>query len=277
MKTLASTFFLMISLLVLATPALAVPAGPVVGKITAVLGDVSGVDQDGDAIAAVTGGDVHAGFIFTTGDRSYVRVEMSDGTTFSLGEDGSASIEQFEFDPGARTGRFVASVAQGGVEYISGQIGTYSSTREHSTITTPHAVLGIRGSRLVISVRNLTVTRVDSGVITLTNPVTGVSRQLAIGTIDTINADGTETTFTIDNAPSNVLDLIGEVLDENVDTDGDGIPNTIDTDDDGDGISDDAATDSASVTGTTYDAAGEADSTLSGGGGASPIGSQPVD
>ena len=92
------------------------------------------------------GDNVFPGQVIETGDRSFLRVEMSDGTRFTVGKNASASIDEFSFSDTNPQGRFAATVNFGGFAYASGSIGKLA-TRKHSFITTPTAVLGIRGSQ----------------------------------------------------------------------------------------------------------------------------------
>ncbi len=131
----------------IALPAFAVPQGPVVGKIALVLGTVTAVDQDGDPFEVVRGGDLYAGITFTTGPRAFIRADMLDGTRMTLGRNGTMTIEGFRYDPAVAIGEFRANVRLGGFRYVSGEIGKISSRLRHTTISTPTATIGIRGSR----------------------------------------------------------------------------------------------------------------------------------
>ncbi len=205
------TNLIALSMLIFASYAYALPSGPVVGQTTVLLGDVSAVDQDGDAFSLSRGGDVYAGITLTTGDRSFVKVIMEDGTKLSLGEDGEATISEFTYDPAARIGSFAASVARGASVYASGEIGTFSTTREHSTITTPHAVVGIRGSIVQILVTDFTVVRNQEGNITLTSLTTGNVIVLDVGEVGQLR-EGSDGKVNIKNLPEGVIKELNKVI-----------------------------------------------------------------
>ena len=125
--------------------AFAVPVGPVIGKITLVLGQVSGIDQDGDTFVIERGTDLYAGYTLDTAAGSFVRAELNDGTKMTFSENGSATLEEFSFND-ASGGQFNASIAKGGFNYESGRLGSFGTSRVHSNISTPSGVIGVRGT-----------------------------------------------------------------------------------------------------------------------------------
>lgn len=176
-KLFSRTFTAILAVLVLhSVSAFAVPTGPVVGKVSVVLGTVTGTDADGDVFQVVRGAPLHAGYSFQTGSRAFVRLEMTDGTRLTLGRNGSATIDQFSFNPAASFGEFKATVRLGGFKYRSGQIGKFNSRTRHSTISTPTAVIGIRGSILtgMVERNGRTTTILESGNANVTSNSGGV-------------------------------------------------------------------------------------------------------
>ncbi len=164
------SFFLICLLLPLA--ALAAPASEPIGTLKLALGTVTGMDQDGNPVELVKGSPLYTGYALTTGARSFVRAEMLDGTRFTMGKNATASLDDFAYDESARIGRFGATVVQGGFEYVSGKIGTLNPRRRHSTISTPTAVLGIRGSELrgQVDSRGKTLVILQSGIVNIAGP-----------------------------------------------------------------------------------------------------------
>jgi hypothetical protein len=144
------SFFAAIVLTLMCSTALAVPQGPAIGNITLALGTVTGVDQDGDSFEIARGANVYAGYTLETGRRSFVRVLMKDGTRMTLSQNGSASLDRFSFNESTNRGGFDMTVARGGFKYSSGKLGKFSSRRKHSTISTPGAVIGVRGTEFDI-------------------------------------------------------------------------------------------------------------------------------
>jgi hypothetical protein len=144
------SFFAAIVLTLICSTALAVPQGSAIGNITLALGTVTGVDQDGDSFEIARGAAVYAGYTLETGSRSFVRVLMKDGTRMTLSQNGSASLDSFSFNESTNRGGFDMTVARGGFKYSSGRLGKFSSRRQHSTISTPGAVIGVRGTEFDI-------------------------------------------------------------------------------------------------------------------------------
>ncbi len=129
------------------SPALAVK----IGTVTIAIGDVRVRHADGTEEKLSRGDDLYKGDVILTGSgRAFVKAKMLDGTRFHLGRDGEAVLDDFEFDEAARVGHFEAFVRVGGFHYKSGKIGELrpNSLQSHSTIKTPSAVIGIRGSEL---------------------------------------------------------------------------------------------------------------------------------
>ena len=167
--------FLLIAIVFFAGPAIAAPQGDPIGKVTLVLGTVSGVDQDGDAFEVKRGMSVFAGYTFETERRSMIRAEMNDGTRLTLSQNSSATLESFSYDPLRGTGGFNASVQRGGFKYRSGELGKFSLARQHSSISTPAGVIGIRGTVIeaVITESGRITLRVTEGNVNFTTPSSG--------------------------------------------------------------------------------------------------------
>lgn len=141
-------FAFLLLFLLLSTVSLAAPQGPAIGKVTLLLGTVTGVDQDGDTFEVVRGMDLHAGYSLDTGARSFVRAVMNDGTRLTLSQNSSATLDEFNFNEASRTGGFNATVRKGGFKYASGRLGEFSLGRQHSRISTPAGVIGVRGTEI---------------------------------------------------------------------------------------------------------------------------------
>lgn len=168
-------------LMLCTTFVLAVPQGPVIGKISLALGTVTGTDQDGDTFEVVRGADLFAGYSFETDARSLVRAELNDGTKLTISQNSSATLDEFSFEPDKGAGTFNTTVRKGGFNYVSGGLASlYGSSTAHSRISTPNGVIGVRGTtieatrdeagNLVLSVPNgaidVVVTRPDGSVFT---------------------------------------------------------------------------------------------------------------
>ena len=77
-----------------------------------------------------------------------VQVLFVDRTALTVGPNSNITIDEFVFDPNAGTGSFVATLAEGSLRFIGGQISRNSGV----TINTPTATIGIRGSAVGIAV-----------------------------------------------------------------------------------------------------------------------------
>ena len=121
-----------------------------IGEVTISIGDVrvKRIGDDGETVeVSLKRGDaLFKGDELITGDRAFVKVRMLDGTQFNLGKNARASLTEFQYDESAKLGQFEATVLRGGFHYKSGKIGTFAASgRAHSKISTPSAVIGIRG------------------------------------------------------------------------------------------------------------------------------------
>ena len=87
------------------------------------------------------GAPVHVGEQIATGAGARLQFTLDDGTTVTLGENASVAVDEFVNDPG-RTSTFRATVS-GAFRYVSGVLAPEART---ATITTPFAVIGIRGT-----------------------------------------------------------------------------------------------------------------------------------
>lgn len=87
------------------------------------------------------GAQVHAGEEIATGAGVRLQFTLDDGTTVTLGENATVTVDEFVNDPG-RASTFRATVA-GAFRYVSGALAPEART---ATVTTPFAVIGIRGT-----------------------------------------------------------------------------------------------------------------------------------
>ena len=139
LKNLALFTFILV---IFSAPAVfAVPTGPIIGKVTLVLGQVSGQDQDGDTVVVERCTDLYAGYALDTAARSFLRAELNDGTKMTVSQNGSATLGEFSFND-VSGGQFNATVAQGGFNYEGGRLGRFGTSRVHSSIYTPSGVIG---------------------------------------------------------------------------------------------------------------------------------------
>lgn len=211
-----------ILLLTFAMNALAAPSGPVIGKVTLVLGSVQGVDQDGDTFEVVRGADLYAGYTLETSRRSLVRAEMNDGTRLTLSQNSNATLDSFSFDTTRGTGGFNATVRRGGFRYASGELGKFSLTRQHSTISTPAGVIGVRGTVIeatIDPVTNRVTLRVTEGNVSFITPGGYIDVGVdADGEVLSITQDGqTQVGMAVPAALQTIMDDLQVLIDQAVD------------------------------------------------------------
>jgi hypothetical protein len=77
-------------------------------------------------------------------------VTLKDETRLALGPGSEVRLDQFMYSPGEGRLGFVLRIARGVVAYVSGRIAKLSP--ESVRLETPAAILGVRGTRLVLSV-----------------------------------------------------------------------------------------------------------------------------
>ncbi|MBF0107894.1 MAG: FecR domain-containing protein [Magnetococcales bacterium] len=118
-----------------------------IGKVGQLLGAVLVKGADGVERPLKEGDLVFKGDVLQTKKGGLVKLTFGDGTTFQLGEGAQAILDKFIYNPEAKQGGFEATVTRGIFSFQSGAISGLNAGR-HSTIKTPTAVIGIRGSEL---------------------------------------------------------------------------------------------------------------------------------
>ncbi len=127
---------------------------PRIGQVTLVVqGPAKAIDAKGHERPIETGSPIYLNDTVVTDSRTYVKIQLSDGTVFQLGPLSRATLEKYDYQAADATqehaahGHFVASVYSGNFRFASGKIAE-SNQGTHSTIKTPSAVIGIRGSEI---------------------------------------------------------------------------------------------------------------------------------
>jgi hypothetical protein len=133
--------------LVWAAPVLA--QGAPAGRVKSVSGAVMLVRQNVATPIAV-GEALQEGDVLRTGADGRLGVTLKDETRLALGPGSEVRLDQFMYSPGEGRLGFVLRIARGVVAYVSGRIAKLSP--ESVRLETPAAILGVRGTRLVLSV-----------------------------------------------------------------------------------------------------------------------------
>jgi hypothetical protein len=146
--TKARTLLAVAVLLASVSPAFAQGA-LVIGRVKTITGSVSIVRQSG-TVPAQAGMPLFQNDSVRTGADGRVGITLRDETRLSLGPNSDVRIDQFLYSPGEGNLRLVMRVARGLVAYVSGRIAKLAP--DAVRLETPSAILGVRGTRMVIRV-----------------------------------------------------------------------------------------------------------------------------
>jgi len=119
------------------------------GRIKVAAGSVFIVRQ-GHAIPAQVGQVVFEADGLRTAADGRIGVTLNDDTRVSLGPSSEVRLDRFLYAPAEGRPGFVLKVVSGVVAYVSGRIAKLSP--DSIRLETPSAVVGVRGTRLAISV-----------------------------------------------------------------------------------------------------------------------------
>ncbi len=86
-----------------------------------------------------------------TASQSSAAVIFQDGTRMTLGAGSELEIQKYEFQPRKEQYDFTLFLKRGSVIYSSGRLGKLAP--EKVKLRTPRATVGIRGTRLLLSVK----------------------------------------------------------------------------------------------------------------------------
>jgi hypothetical protein len=143
----ARSIFVVAVLFAAALPAFAQEA--VVGRIKTTAGAVS-IYRQKASIPAKVGMTLFQSDSIRTGADGHVGVTLKDETRLALGPNTDVRIDQFAYAPAQGSLGMVLKIARGLVAYVSGRIAKLSP--DAVRLETPSAILGVRGTRMVIRV-----------------------------------------------------------------------------------------------------------------------------
>jgi hypothetical protein len=118
-----------------------------VGRIKVVTGEVM-VVRASTPSAAQAGQAVFEGDVLRTGSDGRVGVTLKDDTRVSLGPSSEVRVDRFSYAPAEGQLAVVLKIARGVVAYVSGRIAKLAP--DAIRIETPSAILGVRGTTLVV-------------------------------------------------------------------------------------------------------------------------------
>jgi hypothetical protein len=119
----------------------------VVGRIKLSRGAVH-VERGGQRVPAPVGAEVRQADVVVTGADGAVGIVFLDASLLSAGPRTSLAIDRFVFDSTTNQGRFDTSLKKGTLAVVSGKIAQQSPGAMR--VTTPAAILGVRGTELVV-------------------------------------------------------------------------------------------------------------------------------
>jgi len=183
-----------------AAPGLAV-AGPTIGDVTKVELNAYGTPPADSRRELFLGNPVVEDELIETVLGGGASITFADGSQLHLGSGSQASLDSFVYDPGKGTG--VVELGQGVFRFIGSGGG-----RENIEIVTPDAVIGIRGTDVVIvnAAGRKTVVGLASGSVAVQSRTTGKSAVAAPGQMVLIDPNSAD--VVLRDAPVKPEDLI---------------------------------------------------------------------
>ena len=120
-----------------------------IGMVKTVTGQAF-IDFNGQRVQAQPGLPVYLGSRLVTLPGASMGVTCKDDTLLAIGPDSQLSLDEYLFEPGQRRVGLLASLLQGTLNYVSGQI---AKLRPDSVrVRTPTGMIGVRGTQFVVRV-----------------------------------------------------------------------------------------------------------------------------
>jgi hypothetical protein len=142
-----------ISMLLLAAALLAAgaaDAAEVAGRVKTTTGSATLISGAARAPATV-GASVSMGDVIETGADGSVGITFRDASRVSVGPNSKMVIDEFVFSPKTENYGLVTRLQEGTLFYVSGLIAKVAPQK--TSVATPDGTIGIRGTRLLVSVR----------------------------------------------------------------------------------------------------------------------------
>ncbi|MBT3370443.1 MAG: hypothetical protein HOA08_08235 [Rhodospirillaceae bacterium] len=117
-----------------------------VGNANKIVSNVRGVLQ-ANTRTLVTQDNVFSNEVVNTGANSAARFIFRDKTMLSVGANSSVTLDNFVFDADSAKSQVALSMSKGVMRFVTGNL-----SKDRYTIRTPTALIGIRGTILVITV-----------------------------------------------------------------------------------------------------------------------------
>ena len=120
-----------------------------IAQIKKVTGQAA-IVRSGERRPAIVGDMLFVKDIIETGADGAIGITFIDNTVFSAGPSSQIALDEFQFDSNDFRGAMLADMRQGTLAVVSGDIAR--STPGAMKITTPTAILGVRGTTFAVQV-----------------------------------------------------------------------------------------------------------------------------
>jgi len=135
--------------LIQASPCDAQPASTPIGRVKLASGSVH-ILRDGSQLPAKVGDVVFEADALRTGTDGRIGVTLKDETRISLAPNSEVRLDRFLYAPSDKRLAFTLRIVRGITAYVSGRIARLAP--DAVRLETPTAIIGVRGTRLVIRV-----------------------------------------------------------------------------------------------------------------------------
>lgn len=134
----------------IAAALLATPASAEIATVKRVTGKAM-IERNKAPLAITPGTKLETGDLLTTGKDGRISLTFIDDSRFSVGPDSRIRLTRFDFDDTTHQGKSETRVEKGALAIVSGQIA--HENPKGMTVQTPTSVLGVRGTRFVVTVK----------------------------------------------------------------------------------------------------------------------------
>ena len=121
--------------------------GKVIGHVTKLTGNAT-VIRNGVSIVLNNGDNVYKGDVVQSGSGSSLGITFIDGTVFGLAQNARMVLNEMVYDPNGSNNSSLMSLVQGTITFVAGETAKHGDMK----IDTPTAVLGIRGTAVLVEI-----------------------------------------------------------------------------------------------------------------------------
>lgn len=142
-----------IRIMLAAALAAGMASGPGLAEIATVkrVTGSAAIERNKKPLPVVAGTKLETGDLLSTGKDGRISVTFIDDSRFSVGPGSRIRLTRFDFDDATHKGSSQTQVEKGALAVVSGQIA--HENPKGMTVQTPTSVLGVRGTRFVVTVK----------------------------------------------------------------------------------------------------------------------------